>query len=334
MGRINVLSVDGGGIRGIIPATILAALEHGIGRPLHQVFDLIAGTSTGGIIALGIGTTANAGGPYAPKRLVELYIENGPNIFRKDLLTPIRAWFRPKYTADALEQVLETFFGKTEFSSALTPLLVSSYDLEDQVPYFFKSHRIAARPEYNWKAKEIARATSAAPTFFPPLHLNDGVRDRALVDGGIYVNNPGMAAYAEARSAYPEATDFLLVSVGTGDWHDGITYKDAKGWGLLRWAKQIAPVMMDSVSEAVDYELDWVLGDSTAGRHFRLQPTLKIAANQMDDASPENMQNLEQEAENFLREEKIAAKVQAICELLRPGRGSDMRGIGPSVQVR
>lgn len=185
-----MLSVDGGGIRGIIPATILAALEQRIGRALHQVFDLIAGTSTGGIIALGVGTTANASGPYAPERLVELYVQNGPGIFRRDLLTPLRAWLRPKYTADALEQVLETFFGQTEFSSALTPLLISSYNLEEQVSFFFKSHRIADDPTFNWKAKDIARATSAAPTFFPPLRLCEGGRDRALVDGGIFVHNP------------------------------------------------------------------------------------------------------------------------------------------------
>ena len=332
MSRINVLSVDGGGIRGIIPATILAALEQRIGLPLYKVFDLIAGTSTGGIIALGIATTANAGEPYTPQRLVELYSENGPKIFRKNLLTPVRAWLRPKYTADALEEVLEAFFGKAEFSSALTPLLISSYDLEEQVPFFFKSHRIASDPAYNWKVKEIARATSAAPTFFPPFLLHDGVRDRALVDGGIFANNPGMAAYSEARRVYPQAADFVIVSVGTGDRHDGIKYEHAKRWGLLDWAKQITPVMMDSVSEAVDYELDWVLGNSSAGRHFRLQPELKIAANQMDDASPENIQNLKQEAENFLREEQTLADVQTISDLLRTGRGSDMPGIG-SVQI-
>ncbi len=170
-GPINVLSIDGGGIRGIIPASILEALEQCIGRELHQVFDLIAGTSTGGIIALGIGTTANGGKPYRPEDLVGLYVANGPSIFKKDLLTPLKSFFGPKYAPDALEKVLSIFFGETELRSALTPLLISSYDLQRQVPFFFKSHRIAEDPTYNWKVREIARATSAAPTFFPPLHL-------------------------------------------------------------------------------------------------------------------------------------------------------------------
>jgi hypothetical protein len=122
------------------------------------------------------------------------------------------------------------------------------------------------------------------------------------------------------------------VSIGTGDRQDKISYEQAKGWGLLGWARQIAPVMMDSVSEAVDYELDWVLGDSTAGRHFRLQPALKIAANAMDDASPENMDNLKREADTFLRDNLTT--VQRISDLLRSGRGSDMPGIGLSAQTR
>jgi patatin-like phospholipase/acyl hydrolase len=93
-----------------------------------------------------------------------------------------------------------------------------------------KSHRIAGDRTYNWKARMIARATSAAPTFFPPLHLQGDRGNRALVDGGIFVNNPAMAAYAEARNLYPEATDCLIVSVGTGDRDDKITYGEAKGW--------------------------------------------------------------------------------------------------------
>jgi len=326
MSRIHVLSIDGGGIRGIIPASILAVLEKCVGRELHQIFDLIAGTSTGGIIALGIGTTADGGKPYRPADLVEMYVANGPKIFKKGFLAPIKSLFGPKYPPDALEEVLQTFFGENEFSSALTPLLISSYDLQGQLPFFFKSHRIAGDPTFNWKSRLIARATSAAPTFFPPLHLQKDGADYALVDGGIFVNNPGMAAYAEARRIYPDATEFLIVSVGTGDRNDGITYNRAKSWGLLGWAKQIVPVMMDSVSEAVDYELDSVFGSSAARQHFRLQPRLTIASNQMDDTSKENLTNLQLEAEKFLREN--SQMLQVICAELRSGRGSNVPGIG------
>jgi uncharacterized protein len=332
MGRINVLSIDGGGIRGIIPAVILAEIEQRLGRTLHNVFDLIAGTSTGGIIALGIGTSANSGQPYGPADLLQMYEEHGPEIFKKNPLTCVRAFFGPKYSPAALEKTLERFFGKAELSSALTPLLISSYDLATQLPYFFKSHKIAQSSAFNVRVREAARATSAAPTFFPPFRLIADGKTHALVDGGIFVNNPAMAAYAEARNLYPDASEFFIVSVGTGDRNDRITYRKAKGWGLFGWALQITPVMMDSVSEAVDYELNAVLGAAAPHQHFRLQPGLTVASPDMDDASPENIENLKRQAKLFL--EHNQSTLRNLCTALANGRGSSMSGIGLTASPR
>src|SRR5437879_5485486 len=107
MGRINVLSIDGGGIRGIIPAVILEALRAQLGRDLHEVFDLISGTSTGGIIALGIGTPATNGAPYRPAELLDLYRSEGPTIFPKRALMGARQFLGPKYSPGPLENVLQ-----------------------------------------------------------------------------------------------------------------------------------------------------------------------------------------------------------------------------------
>lgn len=320
---IKVLAIDGGGIRGILPAVILAELEKRLGKPLHEVFDLIAGTSTGGIIALGLGTRCNSGGPYNSGQLLNLYIQNGAAIFKKNWLTPEKELILPKYSPDSLEATLTRFFQDTEFQAALTPLLISSYDLQGQLPFFFKSHRIAADPTYNWRLTEIARATSAAPTFFPPLHLSRGEKDYALVDGGVFVNNPSMAAYAEARSLYPDAGWVVVVSVGTGDRQDQITYASAKEWGLLGWAKQIVPVLMDSVSEAVDYELRALPGCT----YYRLQvPHLQDASADMDDVTPENLVNLQSVAIDYIS--SASDVLTKICTELETDRGSDMPGIG------
>src|SRR5689334_14996713 len=164
MPSIKVLAIDGGGIRGIIPAVILTEIQKRLDLDLFKIFDLIAGTSTGGIIALGIGTKCKNNGPYSPSELVDLYVQNGPAIFKKNFLTPERQVVLPKYSPDALEAALAQFFQTAEFQSALTPLLISSYDLQGQLPFFFKSHKIAGDPAYNWKLTSIARATSAAPT--------------------------------------------------------------------------------------------------------------------------------------------------------------------------
>ncbi len=320
---IKVLAIDGGGIRGIIPAVILSELQKRLGKELWQAFDLIAGTSTGGIIALGIGTACNNGGPYSPDQLVGMYVQNGPAIFRKTWVTPERELILPKYSPEALETTLETFFKDTDFRSALTPLLISSYDLQSQLPFFFKSHRIAASPEYNWKVVSLARATSAAPTFFPPYHLIKGAEDYALVDGGVFVNNPSMAAYAEARSLYPDASEVVVVSAGTGNRQDSIKFAAAEKWGLIGWAKEIVPVLMDSVSESVDFELKTMLGTN----YCRLQvDDLQEASSEMDDVSPENLANLQAVAKRYVSSN--SGYLDDVCAKLEEGRGSDMPGTG------
>ena len=320
---IKVLSIDGGGIRGIIPAIILDALQKRLGKQPREAFDLIAGTSTGGIITVGIGTACNGDKSYSCQQLVDLYVQNGNAIFKKSFFEAEKEVFLPKYSPDGLEGVLEKFFGDTEFNTAFTPLLVSSYDLQKQVPFFFKSHRIAKDPSFNWPVRQIARATSAAPTFFPPFHLVRDGQDYALVDGGVFVNNPALAAYVEARRLYPDARKVVVVSVGTGDRQDNLSYDAAKNWGLLGWAKHIVPVLMDSVSEAVDYELS-SLPECT---YYRLQVDhLPQSAADMDNVTAENIANLQAIAKDYVAAQ--SALLDTICAELKSGRGSDMPGIG------
>ena len=295
---IKVLSIHGGGIRGIIAAVILRELLQSVGRPAHETFDLIAGTSTGGIIALGLGTPAHNGKPYSPQDLLDLYIQNGAEIFKRGTFTVLKQFCGPKYAAKPLETVLEKYFGKTTIQSALAPLLISSYDLRGQLPFFFKSRPFHEEEFIDWRVTDIARATSAAPTFFPPKHLVRGTGDFALVDGGVYVNNPAMAAYAEARRLYANALRFVVVALGTGNRQDHIGYFCAKYWGLLGWAAKIVPVLMDSVSEAVDYELRQMRDCS----YCRLQPEdISLASNDMDNVDPENLEALQTVAKNYFK---------------------------------
>jgi patatin-like phospholipase/acyl hydrolase len=277
-----VLSIDGGGIRGIVPATVLAALEQRTGRPACDLFDLIGGTSTGGILALALTRPGERGPRWSAAEIVALYREEGPRIFSRSLgkrITSVEGLLDERYDNGPLREVLERYLGETTVDQALTDVFVTTYDLEARKPKFFKSWREDA----GVPMAVAAEATAAAPTYFEPV----AVGDAALIDGGVFAGNPAMCAYAEARRLKPD-DDVLLVSLGTGGQTRPITYDQAKDWGLLEWARPIIDVVFDGSSDAVDYQLDQLLGV----RHVRLQAMLTDANDNMDDASARNLEAL------------------------------------------
>jgi patatin-like phospholipase/acyl hydrolase len=299
-----VLSIDGGGIRGIIPATVIAALEQRTGKPTNELFDLIAGTSTGGILALALTAPGPDGGPrWNATAILDLYREEGPEIFSRSLgrrITSIEGLIDERYPSENLRAVLQRYLGGATLQQALTPMLVTSYDLVARKPRFFKS----------WRADDAgvpmalaAEATSAAPTYFEPV-LVEGA---PLVDGGVFAGNPAMCAYAEARRLRPDDADVLLVSLGTGAQTRPITYDQAKDWGLLEWARPIIDVVFDGTSDAVDYQLDQLLAE----RHVRLQAALTDANDDMDDASAANLAGLAATGRRLV--EDNAARLDALA---------------------
>ena len=227
---MNVLAVDGGGIRGLIPAMVLADLERRADKPTCELFDLIAGTSTGGIIALGLTVPGEDGKPrWTANDLVGFYLSEGPRIFEHSIGRELETGLGlldEKFNARPLEETLATYFGEAMLSQAVTDVLVTSYDLENRQPFFFKSHRAKDVPEHDWLMRVAARATSAAPTYFEPEHLVADGAEFALCDGGVFANNPAMCAYAEVRRDHPSAK-VRIVSLGTGQLPSQIHWQEA-----------------------------------------------------------------------------------------------------------
>jgi patatin-like phospholipase/acyl hydrolase len=175
---VKILAIDGGGIRGIIPAMLLAHIESLTGRPIAHLFDLVAGTSTGGILALGLTIPKTAGAPlYTAQQFVEMYEREGPRIFFCSLWRRIVACGNlreEKYSAAGIEAVLAEYFGDARLRGAVTDVLVTSYEIEQNFPFFFKSSNARERLDYDFPACLGARATSAAPTYFEPMKLPAG----------------------------------------------------------------------------------------------------------------------------------------------------------------
>lgn len=307
---MRVLSIDGGGIRGIVPATVLAALEARTGRPTCDLFDLIGGTSTGGLLALAL-TRPGTGSPRAPQwtaaEIVSLYREEGPRIFTRSLgkrITSVEGLIDERYSNVPLREVLERYLGETTVDQALTDVFVTAYDLVARKPKFFKSWREDAGVAMS----VAAEATAAAPTYFEPVAVGDTV----LIDGGVFAGNPAMCAYAEAVRLWP-SEPITLVSLGTGGQTRPISLAQARGWGVLEWARPIIDVVFDGSSDAVDYQLEHVLGD----RYVRLQTQLEDANDDMDDASAANLAALEGVGARLVEEN--AAVLDRLARELAPG---------------
>ncbi|MBD2043675.1 CBASS cGAMP-activated phospholipase [Microcoleus sp. FACHB-672] len=318
---VKVLAIDGGGIRGIIPAMVLAEIEARTQKRISEMFDLIAGTSTGGLLALALTKPKkNSNQPqYKATNLVRMYEEEGEIIFSPKTFARLRSLTDEKYPADGIEAVLEKYFGNTRLSQALTEIIVPSYDIEQRRPHFFKSRKAKNDYERDFPMRKVARATSAAPTYFEPLKLeNHDLTDYyALIDGGVFANNPAMCAYVEAKDTYPDATDFLVVSLGTGELSTRLFYDHVKDWGLLQWAQPILHVVFDGSSDTVDYQLRLLLPALEEGtnRYYRFQTSLiGDVGDHLDDANPKNITGLKRLAQDMIN--KNDTLLNTLCQQL------------------
>jgi patatin-like phospholipase/acyl hydrolase len=300
---------------------VLAEIERRTGKLTSEVFDLVAGTSTGGILALGL-TKPGQGGKaqYSAETLIELYETEGGKIFDLSVwhqLQSVGGFAEEKYPSKGIEEVAKRYFDDVPLAEALTEVLVTAYEIERRGPWFFKRRhaRDQDRKGDNFLMREVARATSAAPTYFEPLQLEWGpYGERAFIDGGVHSNNPAMCAYVEAIKIYPEE-DILVVSLGTGEPTREMPYEEVKGWGLALWAQPILNVVFDGVSDTVDYQLRELLrSEGDDKRYYRFQTKLDPGMHDMDDASAPNIQSLKTKAKEIIS--KDDADLGALCSQL------------------
>lgn len=343
MKKIRVLSVDGGGIRGVIPGTILAQLERFLqqksnsNRKIGDYFDLIAGTSTGGILSCIYLTPDEEGkAKYSAQDAVDLYIKYGHTIFNRKLgqklLNP-GGIVHEKYDEDPMYQLLSTYFGDVTLDKLIKPSLITSYNITDRRAVFFTSADARTDNIYNFYVRDVARATSAAPTYFSPAHIQSlNGQMFALVDGGMFANNPALCAYAEARGLEfskffnnsqkkdkPTAADMIILSIGTGSVKKKYKYDDFKNAGEIKWLEPVIDILMSGNSETVAYQLTQMyltLEPENQKNYYRLEPELKEGCSEMDIVTSENINNLFQAGLSFVHDNKYLLEeiAEAILE--------------------
>ena len=318
----RVLAIDGGGIRGIIPATVLVDLERRLApRSLATVFDLIVGTSTGGIIALGLTVPEGEHPRHPAERLLDFYLSDGETIFPGGGPIPLQrtAWLREgtRYSVTGLEEALGRCLGDTPLTAALTGVVVTSYDLAYGEPVMLSS-----RPELGDVSDVTmvvaARATSAAPMFFKPQIVKDGDRERMLVDGGLYVNSPAVLGYLLGRQAAArDDLPLVLVSLGTGVRPPRTPLPVAER-AQMRDTSALARTLLEAVATGggrLAHLLLARLADGERFRYWRLQTTVGPCSFTMDDSSPENIACLYQRACELVSEkdEELSAITRALA---------------------
>lgn len=299
----TVLSIDGGGIRGIIPAMMLHHLETATGHQTADLFDLMVGTSTGGILALGLAQQdpqKPEKSRYSARDLAELYANRGSQIFGKNLWRQFRSAlgiFDESYSASPLETALSDYFDASVLGDCRCPTIVTAYDLEARSTAFFKSFK----PEHaQILCKSAARATSAAPTFFEPAQVEVAGKSTALIDGAVFLNSPVVSAYAEALKLFP-GDEITVVSLGTGELAKPISGRQAAGWGKIGWMLPVLDCVFDGMSKAADYQMKLFLGD----RYQRFQLTLEEASDELDNATPNNITALFEATSKLIDRENL-----------------------------
>ena len=288
--RFQILSLSGGGVKGLFSAAVLARMEEDCGTRVVDHFDLIGGTSTGGLIALALGLGMR------PLEIVNFYVNEVPLVFRNSLkLRTLRHAFRSKFNADALAKALRRRFGDRALGESRKRLVIPSYNLAENDVYIFRTpHHSRLKRDWKVAAWKVGMATASAPTYFHTFRGLDGLR---LVDGGVWANNPAMVAVIEAIGALevqPHAIGVL--SLGTTEavrraspWLDGA--------GLLGWALNASKTFLQGQNLCVINQVGHLLGKEAV---THVSPVVPDKAFQLDRInSPELLALAAHESRKF-----------------------------------
>ncbi len=317
----RILCLDGGGIRGVMPARILQKVEQQLGSPLKDHFDLIAGTSTGSILAAGIALGKSA------EELLNLYKDKGLTIFPYQNLYSLKRLplilkygiSAPKFSDEGLIAVLQEQFGDKKLSEITTnseqgmdslKVLIPSYDTQSRNPVIFKSWS-----HDRWYSDiplwEICLCSASAPTYFPAHRIEKNGQEYSLIDGGVCANNPVSCALAEAikllrqssnQSAANVIDQIKIISIGTGDPTSPIPWEQVRGWGLIQWGLHIADVFMDAPPDVHRYIAEQIIGNES--NYIRLQLPLKESLLNIDDARESTLQALLEKTNAYIDQEQ------------------------------
>lgn len=356
---VTVLSIDGGGVRGIIPGTILAFLESklqeldGENARLADYFDVIAGTSTGGLVTSMLTAPDKSNRPiYAAKDINEFYLKHAPKIFpQKDAglfgttSRLISQFAGPKYDGKYLHTLVKQILGDTKLHQTLSSVVIPTFDIKLLQPTIFSSYEAKTTPLKDANLSDICISTSAAPTYLPAYYFETkdsggNTRSFNLVDGGLAANNPTLLAinmvtkniYEQKGDYFPikplEYSKFLVLSLGTGSAkvEGKYTAKEAAKWGVLPWLfidgnTPIIDMYSQASADMADIMTSTLFQTMHSEKNYlRLQDdTLKGDTSSVDISSKENLEALVKIGKELLK--KAVSRVNVETGVFEPVEG-------------
>ncbi|XP_011007290.1 PREDICTED: patatin-like protein 3 [Populus euphratica] len=338
--KITILSIDGGGIRGILPGVILAYLEaqlqalDGEDARIADYFDVISGTSTGGLITAMLAAPNEQQRPlFEAKDIVPFYLNNSPKIFPQTsgmFAWPKNVWKAisgPKYDGKYLHKLVRDILKDTRLQQTLTNVVIPTFDIKKIQPVIFSSYQVPNSPITDALLSDICIATSAAPTYFPPHYFKNqdaqgNFEEFNLIDGGIAANNPTLVAISEvSKQMSKKNPDFfpikptnyeryLVISIGTGANRNGTTYsaKVASEWGVIGWLfhngrTPLITCYNNASSDMVDYHNSVVFQAFHSENYYLRIDEDKLQGDlySVDIATKENLENLVKVGEDLLK---------------------------------
>ncbi|XP_076959299.1 patatin-like protein 3 [Bidens hawaiensis] len=347
---ITVLNIDGGGIRGIIPGVILQYLESELQKldgkeaMLIDYFDVVSGTSTGGLITTMIAAPNEDNRPlFAGKDIVPFYLEHGPKIFKQiggpfaGLIKLLKTLVGPRYNGKYLKDLVTRLLGTTKLSQTLTNIVIPTFDIKNMQPVIFSSFQVPREPNMDVQLADVCMGTSAAPTYLPAHYFQNGDREFNLIDGGMAANNPSLLAIGEVTRQLMKAdpyfpsitpldyTRYLLISLGTGTQKHTPKF-DAKmvsKWGVIGWlTNQGSTPLIDAFTQAsadlVDIHNNTVFEAlNSVDNYLRIQDdTLTGDLASTDIATKENLDGLVKIGERLL--DKPVSRVNINTGVVEP----------------
>lgn len=317
---VRMLTIDGGGVRGIIPAMVLTEIEKRTQKCAAELFDKMGAKSTGSILALGLSVPSEENDKksmYRAKEIVEFYETNASKVFKVgwwNWFTTFDGLNGPKDDTEKLRKVLSDYFHETLAKDSLTEFVIPTKEITESKRWYFQRKICRKDPSLrDFTMTQLLLCSTAAVTYFPPQQLKINNKDYAFVDGGIFANNPTEETYKESDE--PESC--VIVSLGTGKCDCKIDYSKAKKWGPVGWLTtgNLLGMMMNDQMELVDKNMQKLFpGKGKDKTYFRWQTEVDPKHSALNDGSKQNIEYLKKRGEEMIK--KYDEEINQVCQLL------------------